>query len=92
MDEYARAADEFCRVAESFSDERFAEERPSEDPDCVSVRAICGHACGAAWGYATYLRHAQEIDMTSPPVSPAPTLPERSARHESGMRLRRSSL
>ena len=70
MDEYARAAEEFCRVAESFSDERFVAERPSDDSDCVSIRAICGHACGAAWGYANYLRHAQEIEMTSPPVPP----------------------
>jgi hypothetical protein len=71
MDEYARAAQEFCLVAESLADKRFAEERASEDPDCVSARAICGHACGAAWGYANCLRHAQGIEMTSPPVAPA---------------------
>ena len=68
MDEYARAAEEFCRIAESFGEEQFVEERTSDDPDCVSVRTICVHACGSAWGYANYLRHAQGIEMESPAV------------------------
>jgi hypothetical protein len=74
MDEYARAADEFCRVAESFTSDRFVEERSSNDPDCTSVRAICMHACGAAWGYANYLRHAQEIEMQSPAIPPTESI------------------
>jgi hypothetical protein len=63
LDEYARAADELCRIAESFEPERFVAERPSDDPDCVSPREICRHCAGAAIGYANYLLHARGIDM-----------------------------
>lgn len=51
LDETARAAEDFLRVAESFDDGRFAAERPDPDPDCVSPKAICEHAVYAAWGY-----------------------------------------
>lgn len=63
LDEYARAAEELCRLVESFAPERFAEERPSDDPDCVSPCAICLHCAGAAVGYANYLLHAQGSAM-----------------------------
>jgi len=41
MDEYARAAEDFCRVVESFDVARFDAERPSNNPNTVSPRAIC---------------------------------------------------
>lgn len=63
LDEYARAAKGLCRVVESLAPERFVEERPSDDPDCVSPREICRHCARAAVGYANYLLHAQGSAM-----------------------------
>jgi len=63
MDEYARAAEDFCRVVESFDLARFDAERPSNDPNTVSPRAICLHVVGAAHRYAHYIRKACELDF-----------------------------
>ena len=63
MDEYARAADEFCRVVEGFDSALFAVERPSNDPDTISPQAICAHVCGAAHRYAHYIRKALGLDF-----------------------------
>jgi len=59
MDEYARAAEDLCRVVETITLERFAETRPSGDPDTASIRAVCAHAVGAAHRYADYIRQAR---------------------------------
>ena len=48
MDEYARAAGDFCRVLEGFDASRFQGERASNDPDTRSPRALALHVCGAA--------------------------------------------
>ena len=58
-DETARAAEDFCRVIETQSIEKFGKERPSEDPDTVSIRALCAHTIGACRGYAGYIRKAR---------------------------------
>jgi len=63
MDEYARAAEDFCRVVEGFDPARFGAERPSDNPTTVSPRAICLHVCGAAHRYAHYIRKAQGMDF-----------------------------
>ena len=63
MDEYARAAEDFCRVAESFDLARFDAERPSNNPNTVSPRAICLHVIGAAHRYAHYIRKARGVDF-----------------------------
>jgi hypothetical protein len=63
MDEYARAAEDFCRVVERFDLARFDAERPSNDPNTVSPRAICLHVVGAAHRYAHYIRKACELDF-----------------------------
>ena len=63
MDEYARAAEDFCRVVESFDLARFDAERPSNDPNTVSPRAICLHVIGAAHRYAHYIRKARGVDF-----------------------------
>jgi len=55
MDEYARAAEDFCRVIESFDLARFDVERPSNNPNTVSPRAICLDVIGAAHRYAHYI-------------------------------------
>src|SRR5215472_14114465 len=63
MDEYARAAEDFCRAVEAFDLERFDAERPSNDPNTVSPRAICLHVIGAAHRYAHYIRKARSVDF-----------------------------
>jgi hypothetical protein len=63
MDECARAAEDFCRVVESFDAARFAAERKSDDPSTTSPRAICAHVCGAAHRYAHYIRKARGVEF-----------------------------
>jgi hypothetical protein len=63
MDEYARAAADFCAVLDRFEGERFVEERPSPDPDCRSVRAIARHACSATRGYANDIRRVRALPV-----------------------------
>jgi uncharacterized damage-inducible protein DinB len=55
MDEYARAAVDFCRVLEAVPAARFTEQRPSPDPDCVSIQALCIHVVRASHGYANLI-------------------------------------
>ncbi len=59
--EYARAAEDFVRVVESFEPAAFVTERPSDDPDTRSPQAVCAHACGAARRYADYIRKARGL-------------------------------
>src|SRR5688500_17990145 len=63
MDEYARAAGDFCRVVESFDFAHFDAERPSNNPNTVSARAIGLHVIGAAHRYAHYIRKARGVDF-----------------------------
>jgi len=70
MDEYARAAAEFCRAAETFDAERFVAERDSDDPDTVSICSICRHAANAAFGYANHLRRALGLAIEWPSPEP----------------------
>jgi hypothetical protein len=63
MDEYARAAEDFCLVVEAFNAERFLGERASNNPNTVSPHAICAHACGAAHRYAHYIRKARGVEF-----------------------------
>lgn len=63
LDEYARAATDFCQVAAGFDLARFDTARPSNDPDTVSPRAVCLHVCGAAHRYAHYIRKARGLDF-----------------------------
>jgi hypothetical protein len=61
MDETARAAADLCRLVESLAPAEFLRERSSDDPDTISIRAICGHAIGAARRYADYIRKARGL-------------------------------
>jgi|SRR5579864_7378093 len=63
MDEYARAAEDFCRVVERFDLARFDGERPSNNPSTVSPRAICLHVIGCAHLYAHDIRKARGVDF-----------------------------
>ena len=73
LDEYARAAEDFCRVVESLPPAEFGTERPSPDPQTVSQRAVCAHVCGAAFRYADYIRKARGLPYVQEPrVVPVP--------------------
>jgi hypothetical protein len=63
MDEYARAAADFCRVVEGFDLARFTAARPSNNPNTTSPRAVCLHVCSAAHRYAHYVRKARGDDF-----------------------------
>ncbi len=63
MDEYARAADDFCRVVDSFDVSRFDGERPDNLPTTRSPRIICAHVCAASHRYAHYIRKARGTDF-----------------------------
>jgi hypothetical protein len=74
MDEYARAAESFCTVAEAIDERRWVAERPGPDPDTASPRAVCAHVCGAARRYSDYIRKARGLPFTEAFVMP-PGLP-----------------
>jgi hypothetical protein len=59
IDETARAAHDFCRVVEAFDLARFEGRRASDDPNCVSPRAIATHVVQAAHRYSHYVRKAR---------------------------------
>ena len=63
MDEYARAAEDFCRVVETFDDSRFGSEKPNNSETTRSPRAMCVHVAGAAHRYAHYIRKRRGIDF-----------------------------
>ncbi|MCB9897053.1 MAG: hypothetical protein H6825_03500 [Planctomycetes bacterium] len=52
LDEAARAAEDLCRVVESFDLARFVREREAADPHTRSPRAVARHVVRAAHGYA----------------------------------------
>lgn len=61
MDEYARAAEDFCSTAEALPLDLFLLRRESTDPQTVSIQTICAHVVGAAYGYAIYIRTARGL-------------------------------
>jgi uncharacterized damage-inducible protein DinB len=63
MDEYVRAAEDFLRVAESFAEPRWSEERSSPDENTRSPRAICLHVVSAAHRYADYIRKRRGMEF-----------------------------
>jgi hypothetical protein len=63
MDEYARAAEDFCRVVGTFDATRFESVRASNTPETASPHAVCAHVCGAAHRYAHYIRKARGVDF-----------------------------
>jgi uncharacterized damage-inducible protein DinB len=73
MDEYARAAEDFCRTLQGLPPGAFDWTQASKDPDTLSVRNVCAHVCGAARGYANALRKARGLphDEKRIPVDPA---------------------
>jgi hypothetical protein len=74
MDEYARAAEDFCRVVEKLRPEAFERQVESKDPNTRSIRAICAHALGAAHRYADYIRKARGMPFVERYELPAAEL------------------
>ncbi len=66
LEEYERAAGEFCQAVERFPSEAFCEERPSDDPSCTSAREIARHVCHAARHYAADLGRALDPGYAMP--------------------------
>jgi hypothetical protein len=63
MDEYARAAEDFCRAVEMFNDSRFDSQKPDNSDTTRSPRVLCVHVIGAAHRYAHYIRKRLGIDF-----------------------------
>ncbi len=62
MDEYARAAEDFCRVIEAMPPERFLAD-PAADPRGFSPRVMCAHAIAAGHRYSDYIRKARGMEF-----------------------------
>lgn len=75
MDEYARAAEDFCRAIEALSAETYRQTRASDDPDTASIRMICAHAVGAARRYSDYIRKARGMPYVDKFVADPESLP-----------------
>ena len=75
MDEYARAAEDFCSVVEALPSDLFVGRRESADPEMVSLQSICAHVVGAAYGYAIYIRIARGLPRRERPPLEALTAP-----------------
>ncbi len=70
LDETARAADEFCRVAEAIDPGRYNEERTTPNPQITSIRSICIHVVNWAFAYSNYIRDVRgEPTTTAAPLS-----------------------
>jgi uncharacterized damage-inducible protein DinB len=66
LEEYERAAGEFCQAVERFPSEGFGEGRASDDPSCTSLREIARHVCHAARHYAADLGRALDPGYAMP--------------------------
>ena len=61
MDEYARAAEDFCRVVEADDVARFLAERPGAG-DLRSRREVCAHVVASARLYADLVRKVRGME------------------------------
>jgi hypothetical protein len=67
LDEYARAAGDFCSVVEALPLDLFLRRHESADPELFSIQAICAHVVGAAYGHASYTRIARQMPRRERP-------------------------
>jgi hypothetical protein len=63
MDEYARAAEDFCKVVDTFDATRFESIRAANSPQTASPHAVCAHVCETAHRYAHYIRRVRGVDF-----------------------------
>ena len=61
MDEYARAAEDFCRVVEGFDLARFTRSLAGPAPHTSSPQAACRHVLAAAHRYSDSIRRARGL-------------------------------
>jgi len=61
MDEYARAAEDFCTTIEALPLDLFLRRRESTDPEMASIQSVCAHAVSSAHGYAIYIRKVRGL-------------------------------
>jgi uncharacterized damage-inducible protein DinB len=81
MDEYARAAGDLCSTVETVPRDRHLEQRPSDDPDTVSIQEICRHVVNASLGYSNYIRGVRGLPVdTSRPIESAQVADPRNLR------------
>ena len=78
MDEYARAAEEYCHGVEALTPESYQRKRESDDPDTASIQMISAHVVGAAHRYSDYIRQARGMPfvdryLADPAALPAPS-------------------
>ena len=68
MDEYERAAAEFCSRITGLTEEQYTRVVDTEttDEDCRSPQTIMSHVVAAGYGYANYIRDAFSIEKSSP--------------------------
>lgn len=68
MDEYERAAAELKLVLGKVSEEQFNRivDTETKDDDCRSIQSIMGHVVNAGYGYADYIRTANNMPSTRP--------------------------
>lgn len=91
MDEYARAAVDFCRVLEAVPGTRLVEQRATSDPDCASIQNLCIHVVRAAHGYANLILRARELPVPeTPPPGPDDITTPASVRPLLAVALRRT--
>ncbi len=67
LDECARAAEDFVRVAESLDAAVYIEERPCPDFGTISPHIVCQHVVYAAWYYGEDIRRARGFEHATPP-------------------------
>ena len=86
MDEYALAAEGFCRVVEGFDAGRFARAVPGGAVHTASPLAICRHVLRAAHKYSDSIRRARGLPFTEGysiepgvPAAPAELRPQLAA-------------
>jgi len=85
MDEYARAAEDFCGVVEAFDAAHYLRPHPQArapqpgDPDTRTPQAICTHVVSAAQRYAAYILIRRGLLAADTP--PAVVAPPASPRH-----------
>lgn len=61
MDEYARAAEDFCRVVEGFGAERFSRALAGLAAHTASPQVVCRHVLTAAHRYSDGIRRARGL-------------------------------
>jgi hypothetical protein len=79
MDEYAKAAAEFCAVLDGFAGARYASARPRNDEDTRTPRALSAHVVGAARRYADYVRKRRGLPFVERALVDPATLPDPAA-------------